>query len=196
MSWPDAVLAETRRNARLAWVLIAVLGVAAAASVARGQPVWAVFVAGGLAVLLLPAALRRDPAVMPAWELVAVAALPVASQFLALPDPVADLVLYGALLAVAVVAVVDVHVFTPVELPARFAVVFLALVTLAAAGVWAIVQFASDVYVGTALVGTKTTLMWDLVLATAVGLLASPLVAGYFGWLDGIDYRGLEVELP
>jgi hypothetical protein len=180
----------------VSWLVVALLVVAATASVVRGQPVWTGFVAGGLAVLLLPAAVSRDPLVMPVWELVALAALPIASQFLQLPDLLADVTVYAALLAVAVVVVVELHVFTPVEMTPRFAVAFLALTTLAAAGVWTILQFASDVYVGTRLVGTKTTLMWDLVLATAVGLGASPLAAGYFGWLDGRAIRGQEVESP
>jgi hypothetical protein len=68
---------------------------------------------------------------------------------------------------------------------------FVVLVTMATAGVWTVVQYASDVWFGTALVGTKTTLMWDLVLATAVAVVAGPALAVYFRWLDAVDVRGI-----
>lgn len=191
MSRLDALLEGGRRNALLAWMLVAALVVAAAASVVVGEPVWAVFVAGGLVIVLLPMAVRRDPSVMPPWEVLLFATLPIASQFLDLPDVLADLAAFLALLAVGVLVVVELHVFSPVEMTARFAVGFIVLVTMAAAGVWTVLQYASDVYLGTALVGTKTTLMWDLVLATAVALVATPLLATYFRWIEAADVRGL-----
>lgn len=191
MSRLDALVADDRTNALASWAVVVVLVVAAGASVLVGEPVWTVFVAGGLTIALFPAAARRDPLVMPPWEVLAFVALPVASQFLDLPDALADLAVYLAVLAVGVLVVVELHVFTPVEMTPRFAVGFVVLVTMATAGVWTVVQFASDSYLGTALVGSKTTLMWDLVLATATSLVATPVLALYFRWIDTADVHGL-----
>lgn len=191
MSRLDAVLRDNRFNSAVAWVIVATLVLAAAASVGIGEPAWAVFAAGGVAVSLLPAVLRRDPSVMAPWEILAVVALPIASQFLPLSDPLADLTTFLAVLAVGLLVVVEIHVFSPVEMTARFAVVFVVLVTMATAGVWAIVQQAADVFLGTTLIGNKTTLMWDLVFATAIGILASPVLALYFRWIDSIERGGL-----
>jgi hypothetical protein len=33
--------------------------------------------------------------------------------------------------------------------------------------------------------------MWDLVLATAVAVVAGPALAVYFRWLDAVDVRGI-----
>jgi hypothetical protein len=187
----DALVADDRTNALVSWAVVLVLVVAAGASVLVGEPVWAVFVAGGLTIALVPAVVRRDPLVMPPWEVLAFAALPIASQFLDLPDALADLAVYLAVLAVGVLVVVELHVFTPVEMTPQFAVGFVVLVTMATAGVWTVVQFASDSYLGTALVGPKTTLMWDLVLATATSLVATPVLALYFRWIDTADVHGL-----
>jgi hypothetical protein len=189
----DALVSDDRTNALVSWTVVLVLVLAAAASVGVGEPVWAVFVAGGLVIALLPAAVRRDPLVMPPWEVLVFAALPIASQFLDLPDALADLTAYLAVLAVAVLVVVELHVFSPVEMTPLFAVGFVVLVTMATAGVWTVVQFASDSYLGTTLVGTKTTLMWDLVLATATSLVATPVLAAYFRWIETADVHGLSV---
>lgn len=190
MSRLETVVEADRFNSLLSWGIVAVLALAAVASVVRGEPVWAVFVAGGLAIVLLPAGVRRDPSVMPPWEVLLFVALPIASQFLDLPDALADLTTYLAILAVGAVVVVELQVFTPVEMTPRFAVGFVVLVTMATAGAWTILQYASDVYFGTALVENKTTLMWDLVLATATGLVATPVLAIYFRWIETVDVRG------
>lgn len=187
----DTLIEDNRFNADVAWSLVAALLIAAAASVVVGQPVWAVLAVGGVAIALLPAAVRRDPSVMPPWEVLALATLPIASQFLPLPDVLADLAAYLAVLGVAVLIVVELHVFSPVEMTPRFAVAFVVLTTMATAGVWAVLQYAADVYLGTDLVGTRTTLMWDLTLATVVGLAATPVLAVYLRWIDAVDVRGL-----
>lgn len=187
----DTVIGDNRVNALVSWLVVAALVVAAVASVISGEPVWAVFVAGGLVIVLLPMAVRRDPSVMPPWELLVFAVLPIASQFLVLPDVLADLTSYLALLAIGTLVVVELHVFSPVEMTLRFAVGFIVLVTMATAGVWEILQFASDVYLGTTLIVNKTMLMWDLVFATAIGLAASPFLAIYFRWIEAADVRRL-----
>lgn len=191
MSRLDRTIEEDRLNSMLSWLVVTALVLAAVASVLVGEPVWALFVAGGLVIILLPMAIRRDPRVMPPWEILAFAALPIASQFLALPDLLADLSSYLAILAVGVLVVVELHAFSPVEMTPRFAVGFVVLVTMATAGVWAIVQYASDVYLATTLIESKTTLMWDLVLATATSLVAAPVFALYFRWIEAVDVRGL-----
>lgn len=187
----DTVIRDNRFNSVVAWLIVATIVLAAAVSVGVGDPAWAVFAAGGLAVSVLPAWVRRNPSVMAPWEILAFVALPISSQFLPLPDALADLTTFLAVLAVGVLVVVEIHVFSPVEMTARFAVVFVVLVTMATAGVWTIVQGAADVFLGTTLIRTKTTLMWDLVFATAISILASPVLALYFRWIDSIERRGL-----
>lgn len=191
MSRLDAVIRDNRINSVVAWAIVATLVLAAAVSVRIGEPVWAVFVAGGVAISVLPAWVRRDVSVMPPWEILVFVALPIASQFLPLSDALADLTTFLAILAVSVLVVVEIHVFSPVEMTPRFAVVLVVLVTMATAGVWTIAQHAADVFLGTSTIRGKTELMWDLVFATAISLLASPVLAIYFRWIDSVERRGL-----
>lgn len=193
MSRLETVIEDNRTNSLISWVVVAVLTLAAVASILRGEPVWTGFVAGGLAIILLPAAIQRNPTVMPPWEILVFTAFPIASQFLTLPDVLADLTTYLAILAVGVLVVVELHVFSPVRMTPRFAVGFVVLVTMATAGVWTILQYASDVYLHTDLIRNKTTLMWDLVLATATSLVATPVFAIYFRWIEAADVHGLTV---
>jgi hypothetical protein len=191
MSRLETVIEDNRTNSLISWVVVAVLTLAAVASILRGEPVWTGFVAGGLAIILLPAAIQRNPMLMPPWEILVFTAFPIASQFLTLPDALADLTTYLAILAVGVLVVVELHVFSPVRMTPRFAVGFVVLVTMATAGVWTILQYASDVYLNTDLIRNKTTLMWDLVLATATSLVATPVLAIYLRWIEATDLRGL-----
>lgn len=187
----DAVIRDNRINSAIAWVIVATLVLAAAVSVRIGEPVWAVFVAGCVGIIVLPAWVRRDPSVLAPWEILVFVALPIASQFLPLSDALADLTTFLAVLAVSVLVVVEIHVFSPVEMTPRFAVVFVVLVTMATAGVWTIVQHAADVVLGTSTIQGKTALMWDLVFATAISLIAIPVLAIYFRWIDSVERRGL-----
>lgn len=187
----DAVIRDNRINSAIAWVIVATLVLAAAVSVRIGEPVWAVFVAGCVGIIVLPAWVRRDPSVLAPWEILVFVALPIASQFLPLSDALADLTTFLAVLAVSVLVVVELHVFSPVEMTPRFAVVFVVLVTMATAGVWTIVQHAADVVLGTSTIQGKTALMWDLVFATAISLIAIPVLAIYFRWIDSVERRGL-----
>jgi hypothetical protein len=191
MSRLDIVIEDDRTNSLISWTVVAILTLAAVASILSGEPVWTGFVAGGLAIILLPAAIQRNPTVMPPWEILVFTALPIASQFLALPDVLADLTTYLAILAVGVLVVVELHVFSPVRMTPRFAVGFVVLVTMATAGVWTILQYASDAFLHTDLIRNKTTLMWDLVLATATSLVATPVLAIYLRWIEATDLRGL-----
>ena len=56
-------------------------------------------------------------------------------------------------------------------------------------GARTIVQFASDVFLDTALIADKTSLMWDLVLATAVSIVVAPLVGVYLRWAESAEIR-------
>jgi hypothetical protein len=100
---------------------------------------------------------------------------------------------YLSVAAVALVIAVELDVFTPVRMTTWFAVFFVGIATMAAAGGWAVIQWLSDVYLGTTLVyptpppvpeavdqAALEALMWDFVAATIAGLLAGVVFAIYF----------------
>jgi uncharacterized membrane protein len=175
-----AIVEDDRTNAAIAWGVVSVTALATAASAVLGGPAWSLLAGAAVAVAVVPAAAFRDPSVMPPWEVLAVVALPTASRFFALPDALADTAIFVAIVALSVLIVAELHVFSPVEMPPRFAAVLVVLLTMATAGLWTLVQYGSDAFFGTALIADQTSLMWDLVIATAVSVIGGPLVGYYF----------------
>lgn len=175
-----AVVEDDRTNAALAWVVVGALAVAAIASAVLGEPVWTGLAGVAIAIALVPAVASRDSSVMPPWEVLVLVAVPTASRFLALPDALADAATFVGIVGLAVLIVVELHVFSPMEMPPRFGAVLVVLLTMATAGLWTLVQFASDAALGTALIEGQTPLMWDMVIATVVSVLGGPLFVYYF----------------
>jgi hypothetical protein len=108
------------------------------------------------------------------------AALPILGRALATLVFTSRAATYLSVAALALIVAVELHVFTPVEMTHWFAVLFVVVATIATAGVWAVVQWLSDVYLGTAFINSANRLMWDFVAATIVGGMAGIVFEWYF----------------
>lgn len=165
----DRLLRDARVNAVFAWGMVLIIVGGAATSFVRVDPLWSGFAVVAAMTAAGPAVVRRDWTAMLRWEVVAVVALAVVVR-------AADLFVspagYVATAGLALVVAVQLDAFTPVEMTPRFGVLFVVVTTAAFAGVWGVVEFAADSVLGTAFLADTNELMWDLVLATAVGLLA------------------------
>jgi len=171
-------LVESRSlNAAVTWTLVGVLVVGTLASLAVGDLLWAVFGATVVAVALVPTVLRRDPSVLVAWEPLALAAVPLVAQWTGLfVTPLT----YLSVAALALLVAVEIDSFSAAAMPPWFAVLFVVLTTLTVASLWAILQYASDVTLGTSFLAGRVALMWELVGATAAGVGAGVLFYLYF----------------
>lgn len=183
---------NTRLNAALAWLLILAVALVGVESVTDADWVWVTIAATVVFLSVLPPVAFRSPLVMLPWEVLALAVLPlfVRGLFGGLIGTVAA---YLGVAAVALVIAVDLDVFTPVRMTTWFAVIFVVVTTMATAGIWAVLRWLSDVFLGTTLVypspppvspaveeAALEALMWDFVGATVAGLLAGVVFAGYF----------------
>ncbi len=178
-----------RGNALLAWVILLFLFAAAAVELRTGEVVWTVFVLVVVVLGAVPAALQRDRHAMLPWELLALAALPVAGRVFVAGRTVGEVTLTGRVMtfvsvaAVALILAVLLDRFTPVRMNDTFAVVFVVVSTTAAAGIWAVVQWLSDIYLRTGFLDrphAEEALMWDFTAATMAGLLSALLFTYYF----------------
>jgi len=204
------VVEDARVNAALGWLLVGVLLAVAGGWLLGGEPLWAGFALAVAAIALVPpVAYRRSRAMLP-WEVLALASLPLVARAAVAGQTVLGVTLAGrvtthfAVAAVALLVAVELDVFTPVRMNHAFAVAFVVVATLAAAGVWAVVQWLSDLLVGTTLIypespsvpatvrdgGLLDRLAWlsDLFVGTTV-LDAEPLSVP-----PGVDHRA-HVEL-
>lgn len=141
----DGLFAHTRRNAVLAWVLVVGMGAAGVRSAIEGALLWTVFISAVVCIVLVPALVFRDPAVMPPWELLVLAGAPLLWETLA----GRPLTTYLSVAAVALLIAVEIHRFTTVRMNHSFAIGLVVIATLAVAGTWAVLRWVADVMLGT-----------------------------------------------
>lgn len=196
------VVENERGNAVLAWLLVAFLVVAAVGELLVGELLWSLFILAVAVLAVIPAIAFRNGHAMLPWEVLAIASLPavgravVAGQTIGQVTLTGRLTTYLAVAAIALIIAVEIDVFTPVKMNYSFAVLFVVITTMAAAGLWAVGQWLSDLYLGTGFLlgrGTpeevETALMWDFVAATVAGALAGGLFEFYFRRRARIENR-------
>ncbi len=187
-------LVERRRpNAILGWSFVVVLCLTGVGAVLGGRPLWAGFTLTLVGLAVAPAAAFRKPDAMLPWEVLALASVPSLGRLLVAGQTVGGVTLTGritsyvAVAAAALILAVELDVFTPVRMSDSFAVVFVAIATVATAGLWAEVRWLSDSLFGTAFLldgrpehVIEEALMWDFVAATVAGVVAGVLFELYF----------------
>jgi len=176
------VLHDTRANAIVAWLLVVVVGSLAAAAAVEGELLSAGFAVSIVALAVVPPIGFRSVRAMLPWEVLLVASLPVLSRLVVVTNGLGTgrVSTYVAMAAIALIVAVELHVFTAVRMTEGFAVAFVVLTTMAAAGLWAVARWVPDVLFGTTFLlqpGVDASviehrLMLDFVASTVVGVLA------------------------
>lgn len=178
---PSSALHDERVNAALGWAMTAVVALAGLGSALAGGYLWAGFALTVVVAASLPAVGTRSATAMVPWPLLFVAAVAVVIRAAGVfPDPTG----YLAVSAVALILVVELDVYTGVELSRRFAVAFATMTTLALQAFWIIAQYYSDRWLGTEFLVSQVELQWDIVAVTAVAVALGVLTIGYVEWLD------------
>lgn len=194
------VVERERWNAFLAWLLIGFLLVVAAGQALIGSLLWALFTLAVAVLAMTPAVAYRNVLAMLPWEVLAIASLPAVGRALVAGQTIGQVTLTGrmttylAVAAVALIVAVEMDVFTPVKMSYSFAVLFVVITTMATAGLWAVAQWLSDLYLGTAFFegpekAVEMALMWDFVAATVAGLFAGVVFEFYFRRRARLDER-------
>jgi hypothetical protein len=186
----DWLVKDERLNAILAWLLVGFVALVAVGNVAISELLWAGFALAVAALAVVPAVRFRTPWAMLPWEVLALAAFPLVGRTFTLVAGVGTgaLATYLAVAAVALIVTVHLHVFTPVDMNAAFAVFFVVVATMAAAGVWAVVRFALDTLLGTTFLlkpgleesVVERNLMFEFVYSTIAGVGAGLVFDQYF----------------
>jgi hypothetical protein len=177
MSTRSGLLSYRLTNAILGWVVIAILAVVAVERALAGELLWSGMAVVVIGVALVPPVLARRPTEMLAWEVLALSALPAVLRSF---DVLVGVMAYVSVATLALAIVVELDAFTAVEMTPGFSVVFVVIVTMAVASLWTIGRFFSDTYLGTSLISDANAAMWDLVAATAIGVVAGLVFELYF----------------
>ena len=175
----DRLFRDSVVNAVIGWLLVAVLAGVFVDSVVDFDQQWMLFVAAVGAVVLVPPVARRSWRVMLPWELLVLALLPILVRGL-FGGTVGTFAVYFALAALALVVVVELHLFTSMEVTHWFAIVLVVMTTLASGAAWAVFQWNSDKYLGTNYLTTNEALMTEFLWMTLAGFAAGLVFDAYF----------------
>jgi hypothetical protein len=184
----EQVFNDARKNAAFAWLLVGFVVVVAVGNLVSGALVWAGFAAAVAVLAVLPPLKFRTPRAMLPWEVLLLAVLPLLGRTFATVPVTSDLFTYLSVAAIALMIAVELHVFTPVRMSQGFAVSFVVIATMAAAGIWAVARFALDATLGTALLldpalteaEIEHDLMLEFVYSTAAGVFGGAIFEWYF----------------
>jgi hypothetical protein len=168
-----------RTNALVAWAMVAVLVGAFVESLLRFDLLPMALVAGITAVVIAPAVAARNPRVMPPWEVLGLALLPVLVRAL-FGGELGTFATYLAIAAFALIVTVELQMFTTLRVTHWFAVVFVVLTTMATAAAWTVLRWNADRLLGTAYLTTNDALMIEWVYVTLAGVAAGVLFDAYF----------------
>lgn len=176
---------------KLSWLLVGILPLAILQNFLDGNPIWTAFLLADLGILVLPAVVLRDSSAILPPEVTALAVLPGVSRAFDLVW-VTEYATYVGVAALALAVVTELALFTEAEMSEQFAAVLVVLTTMAAIGVWAVLQFYSDRYLGTELLGSLDVVMWEFVRATVAGVVAAGVFELYFRQRDPRERVALE----
>lgn len=181
---------DGRTNAVLAWVLVGVLAVVFIESVLDIDYRWMLFVGIVGIIVLIPPTAYRDWRVMLPWELLVIALFPILVRGV-VGGTVGTFATYLALAGLALLVIVELHMFTSLQVTHWFAVAIVVLTTMAAVAAWTIFRWNADRFLGTTFLVDNETLMMEWVYVTLAGLVAGALFDGYFRRRDRLLWRAI-----
>lgn len=181
----DRLVAEHRRNARLAWCILGALVVLAGIEMALGDVLTAGLLIVVAVLAALPGPFYRSPTATLPWEILGVTLL-VLGWLAFTPDQV--LAEYFSFAVIALLITFELHLFTPVRMSHRFAVLYVMVSTTAMAGLWSLARWGVDLVFGIGVTPGHEGLMWEFVAATVVGVAAGVAFDRYVrSWKTRLD---------
>lgn len=180
MSTLSQLVKDQRANTILSWLIIVVLAGLFVESALDLDVLWTGFLGVMIFVAVVPVMAYRNTSVMLPWEVLMLAALPAFLHSWDQPLWTSVFFTYLSAATLALMIAVQLHLFTKVELSHRFAVLLVVIGTMAASGIWAVLQWMSDTYLGTQFLTTNTALMGAFLIATGAGLIDGLLFDLYF----------------
>lgn len=176
----DDFFRDSSLNMYLSWLITFSIAAVFVESILGFDILWILFSGLMLAVILLPVVAYRDPRVMLPWELTLIGSIPVIVRTMDISLLSNEIATYFAMAALALMIAVELHIFTKVKFNHSFAVGFTVVGTLALAGIWSVLRYSMDVYMGTSFLTTNEALMGEFINSTAAGLLAGIIFDTYF----------------
>jgi len=115
------------------------------------------------------------------------AALPILGRAVATFDVSSQIATYLSVAALALIVAVELQTFTSVRMTPSFAIAFVVITTLAAAGIWAVARWSADIWLGTGFItalgpdeaAQERAVMLEFVASFIAGILAGLIFEFY-----------------
>lgn len=187
----ERLFKDGRTNALASWLVVGVLALTLAESLLDLDWLWMAFVTTAGTIVLVPPVAYREWQVMLPWELLALVVSPMLGSGL-LGGGLGTFTYYLSVAGLALLVTAELDMFTELEVTHWFAVLFVALATMASAAAWTIVRWNADRLLGTSLLSTNEQLMTEFVWVTAAGFAAGVLFDLYFTRRDRELWTAIE----
>lgn len=176
-----------RVNAIVSWALVGILALVFFESLLDFDRLWILFVAITGGIVLVPPVAYRDWRMMLPWEVLILALLPILVRGL-FGGELGTFAYYLSVAGLALIVTVELHTFTTVRMTHWFAVVFVAMTTMASVAAWAVLRWNADRYLGTEFLvepgmtqmERNATLMTEFIWVAFAGIIAGILFDAYF----------------
>lgn len=162
----------SQTNAVLGWMFVGLVCVGAIVGFVVGSPVWSLFAVCIVVAITFSAVSLRNWRALTPWPLVALSSV---ATLAVLGGLYRERAVFLTFVAVALVIVIQLQVYTDVELSGRFAIFFAVLVTMALEAIWIVAQSLSDTLLGTRLIESQVQLQWQIVYVTGIAVLVGLL---------------------
>ena len=176
----EDLIVDGRTNAALSWLLVVAIALIGLGEFVTGGILWATFAVALVALALLPPIAVRSWEAMIPWEVLLLAALPVLGLALGSDRLTGHVASYLSVATIALVFAVELQTFTTVRMTSSFAVIFVAVTTMAAAALWALFRWSTAGLLGVPFPTDHDAVMWEFVYSTVTGLGAGIVFELYF----------------
>lgn len=176
----EELIVDGRTNAVLSWVLVVTIALIGLAEFVTGGILWTTLAVVLVALALLPPTILRSWEAMIPWEVLLLAALPVLGLALGSDRLTGHVASYLSVAAIALVFAVELQTFTTVRMTSSFAVIFVAVTTMATAALWALFRWSAAGLLGVPFPTDHDAVMWEFVYSTVIGLGAGIVFELYF----------------
>lgn len=180
-------------NALLGWFFTGVLALAVIESFRMNALLWGAFLCVSIGITVLPPWVSGDWTVMVPWPLLFILTAVVLVRAVGLYPETAG---YFVIAALALIVVVELDAFTPVEMSRRFAIGFAVLTTLAIQGLWIIAQYYSDFWLRTDFLHSQRELQVDIVIVTVIGLVMGLVFEWYVTRVEHVGSHRRPINSP
>lgn len=188
----DDFLRDTRYNTVLSWFLASMIGLVFFESLLGLDLLWVLFSGLAFVFAVVPALAYRNYQVMPPFEVLLIASIPVIVRSFNLPVLAGEVMTYISIGALALLIAVELHIFTEIKLTHGFAVGLTVISTLAIGGIWSIMRYIMDTQLGTGFLTTNEALMNEYLSVLTAGIFAGVIFDSYFRRRDIIFRKMLK----